>query len=203
MNTGSVSRTNLKVDDLRLQKAFNSILTRYPLNENIRQICLTSHKTEGQSVNDGIGCTFNRESLEWTLQEKDFLYFINEFRGTYFEELYKELQIFSGYNIARMRIMYLPARTCYSFHFDNTKRYHIGISTNQGAFLVFAGEPPVHIPRDGYVYEVDTRNYHTAINCGDSPRVHLVVSLKNDKNDDRLFNDKIKALQAKYNSQEN
>jgi len=34
-----------------------------------------------------------------------------------------------------------------------------------------------HLPADGSVYFADTRGYHSAINGGDTPRVHLVAAV--------------------------
>lgn len=197
MSSRSIKKTNLKVDLEKLQQLLQVTLTKHPLSEKNRQICFTSYRNTDQTVYDGVGSTFDREKLDWKVQEKDFQFFLNEFKGTYFETVYHDLQKLSDGKIARMRLMYLPPFSCYSFHFDNTQRYHISLVTNESAFLVFRDEIPVHIPADGYVYSVDTRNDHTAINCGEQPRIHLVLSLANDSDDDRLFNEKVEALKNK------
>ncbi len=186
----AVVKTSFKIDLPRLLKDVQLVIQKYPLSESVRQLCLTSHKSIDQSVYDGVGSLYDFEKSVFWAEEKDFKYFIKEFQGTYFEEIYHDLQKMSENKIARMRLMFLPPRACYSFHYDKTKRYHVCLMTNGGSFLLFKNEAPIHIPPDGYVYEVDTRDWHTAVNCGHNPRIHLVLSLANDSDDDRLFNEK-------------
>lgn len=197
MNSISVKKSDFKINLPELLQSVEVVLQKYPLNEKNRQICFTSYKTTDQSVYDGIGTIYDREKLDWKVQEKDFRFFLNEFRGTYLETVYNDLQKFSDGKIARMRLMYLPPVSCYSFHFDITQRYHISLITNESAFLIFKNEIPAHIPADGYVYHVDTRNDHTAVNSGGLPRIHLVFSLANDSDDDRIFDERINVLKNK------
>lgn len=187
MNVTAAVKTSFKVDLARLLKDVQQIIEKYPLSESVRQICLTSHKLTEQTVFDGVGSLYDFQKSAFWAEEKDFKYFMSEFQGTYLEEIYRDLQILSENKIARVRLMYLPPRACYSFHYDKTKRYHISLFTNPASFLIFKNEAPIHIPPDGYVYEIDTRDWHTAVNCGHNPRIHLVLSLANDSTDDQLF----------------
>lgn len=191
MKSSAVTKTDYKVDLDKLLRVVQTTLKKYPLSETSRQICLTSHKQEDQSVYDGVGLIYDREKSVWLAHEKDFKYFLKEFEGTYFEQIYHDLQKITGNRIARMRLLYLPPRTCYSFHFDKTQRYHISLITNEHAFLIFHNEPPVHIPLDGFAYLTDTRDWHTAMNSGSEARLHLVMSLANDQADDELHDQKM------------
>jgi hypothetical protein len=194
MSFSCVNKIEFQIDMVKLSKLVEETIEKYPLNESTRQICFTSNKSFDQSVYDGVGSLYEYSESQWKAQEKDFVYFLNEFKGTYYEEIYNGLQLWTHQKIARMRLMYLPPRCCYSLHADKTKRLHVAVITNENAFLLFKEEPPIHIPKDGYVYEVDTRQWHTALNCGDESRIHLVFSLRNDVSDDIAFEEKYPKL---------
>lgn len=191
MKSSAVIKTDYQIDLKKLREAVQAVLLKYPLTETSRQIGLTSTKQQNQSVYDGAGLIYDRENSKWLAHEKDFKYFINEFAKTYLEEVYLEFQKHTENKIARMRLLLLPPRTCYSFHFDKTKRYHISLETNEHAFLVFRDEAPIHIPADGFAYLADTREWHTAVNSGNTARLHLVISLANDQADDELHDQKM------------
>lgn len=187
MSFSSVKKTDFQINSGKLLQLVLQTFEKYPLSESVRQICFTSHKPTEQSVYDGVGSLYDYAESRWIAQEKDFTYFLNEFKGTYYEEIYNALQSRTDHKIARMRLMYLPPRSCYSLHADKTKRLHVAVITNENAFLLFKDEPPIHIPQDGYAYDVDTCQWHTALNCGNESRIHLVFSLRNNEADDRAF----------------
>jgi hypothetical protein len=89
------------------------------------------------------------------------------FEGTLIGKLVQQ------YSMFRARLMWVGPKTCYSMHKDKTRRIHIPIITNPASYLVLADFPPVHIFA-GYAWGVDTRLYHTVMNCSDEPRLHLV-----------------------------
>lgn len=89
------------------------------------------------------------------------------FKDTLLEGLIKNYQLF------RARLMWVGPKTCYSMHRDKTRRIHIPIFTNPECYFVFANHPPVHIDA-GYAWGVDTREWHTFMNCSNQPRLHLV-----------------------------
>jgi hypothetical protein len=99
-----------------------------------------------------------------------------ELKGTAFEVLdYLPLKVY------RARLMILNPGDTYSVHADPTPRVHIPLFTNPGACLVFVDEDKrteVHLPADGRVLWVDTRNKHTAVNLGTEPRIHIVATVK-------------------------
>jgi len=55
-------------------------------------------------------------------------------------------------------------------------RYHIPIMTNQDCTNTFGGTTE-HLER-GIMYQVDNDRVHSAINNGDTPRVHLIFDIK-------------------------
>jgi len=95
-----------------------------------------------------------------------------EFRGTYFEEILTGLPFPFG----RTRILRVPPQKCYPVHTDHSIRYHLALDTHVGAFIVYPEVGKVyHIPADGYLYRMDARVPHTAVNCGPLTRAHMVI----------------------------
>ncbi len=112
-----------------------------------------------------------REDL---VQEIDFSEFVDAYKGTYFEHVHNELK--RRYPIGRMRVLMKDRYSCNSWHRDPEPRIHIPIVTNPGSLFV-VNHHCTHLPADGSTYFTDTRAYHTAINGGESQRVHLVAAL--------------------------
>jgi hypothetical protein len=96
---------------------------------------------------------------------------LNEiYEGTVFEDVIRDL---TG---VRSRIMTKKMHTTYSVHFDPAPRYHLALITNPNAYFIFPTLNEImHIPADGFVYEVDTTLPHSFVNCGED-RTHLVIS---------------------------
>ena len=76
-------------------------------------------------------------------------------------------------NIKRTRLMLLKPKSCYTWHKDVGERMHLAIITNPDCFFV-EDKQLVNIPADGHPYIVDVNNYHTALNCSQQDRYHLV-----------------------------
>jgi hypothetical protein len=94
------------------------------------------------------------------------------FKGTLIEGLVQKYEMF------RARLMWLNPMSCYSMHRDSTFRIHIPIVTNPGCYFVFLENKPHHIPA-GHAYKIDTREYHSFMNCSEEPRLHLVGCVLN------------------------
>ncbi|MBS1254747.1 MAG: hypothetical protein MAG581_00543 [Deltaproteobacteria bacterium] len=97
-----------------------------------------------------------------------------EIEGTYFETLHQQLS--RRFPIGRMRALVLNTYKNNSWHRDPEPRLHIPIITNPGSLFV-VNHHVTHLPADGSVYFTDTRGYHTAMNGGEQPRVHIVAAL--------------------------
>ena len=65
---------------------------------------------------------------------------------------------------------------CNSWHRDPETQLNIPIVTNLGSLFV-VNYHVTHLPADGSVYFTDTRGHHTALNGGETRRVHIVVAL--------------------------
>ncbi len=92
------------------------------------------------------------------------------FKGTLFEEIIKK------YKLVRTRLMWLKPYSCYSMHRDDSKRLHVPIVTNDNCFFVFKNEGLISMTT-GNVYEVDTTEPHSAMNCSSEWRLHLLGGL--------------------------
>ena len=114
------------------------------------------------------------EPREELVPEVDFSEFNPKFRGTYFEHVHAELS--RRFPIGRTRILSKGLYNCNSWHRDPEPRLHIPVITNPGSLFV-VNHHVTHLPADGSVYFTDTRAYHTALNGGETRRVHVVAAL--------------------------
>ena len=137
-----------------------------------RQTCLQrSNKSVVNPYTDGAG--ENRDKKDRIIKVQSEYTVLNEvYGGTVFAEMIQDV---GG---ERSRIMEMNAYTTYSVHKDNSPRYHLALITNPNAYFIFPTLNQImHIPADGYLYEVDTTTPHSFVNCGPD-RTHLVISKK-------------------------
>jgi len=113
-------------------------------------------------------------SREESVDEFAFVEFVPEFSHTYFYEVWKTLCEIAP--IGRMRILFKGLYNCNSWHRDPEPRLHIPVVSNPGSLFV-VNHHVTHLPADGSVYFTDTRGYHTALNGGETNRVHIVAAL--------------------------
>lgn len=114
------------------------------------------------------------EPREDLVPEDQFSEFNPKFAGTYFEEVISELK--KRFPIGRTRVLSKGLYNCNSWHRDPEPRLHIPVITNPGSLFI-VNHHVTHLPADGSVYFTDTRGYHTALNGGDTRRVHIVAAL--------------------------
>jgi len=135
-----------------------------------RQTCLQrSNKSAVNPYTDGSG--ENRDKKDRIIKVQSEYTILNEvYEGTVFADMIQDV------NGERSRIMEMNAYTTYSVHKDNSPRYHLALITNPNAYFIFPTLNQImHIPADGYFYEVDTTLPHSFVNCG-AERTHLVIS---------------------------
>lgn len=118
--------------------------------------------------------TYREVSREEAVDEEAFSEFVPKFKGTYLEYVHTELS--KRYTIGRMRVLSKGLYNCNSWHRDPEPRLHIPVITNPGSLFI-VNHHVTHLPADGSVYFTDTRGYHTALNGGESHRVHIVAAL--------------------------
>ena len=144
-----------------------------PLTQRPGQIEWTSNDLSGRywlRADD----RYVEEPREDLVHEIGFSEFNPKFRGTYFEYVHEELT--RRFPIGRARILSKGLYNCNSWHRDPEPRLHIPIVTNPGSLFV-VNHHVTHLPADGSVYFTDTRAYHTALNGGETRRVHIVAAL--------------------------
>ena len=100
-----------------------------------------------------------------TTSEKDFIEFAYDI--PYTNSVLKELGMF------RSRLMKMEGKTCYTYHWDPTKRMHIPLITNEDNFFIIEDELSRY-PADGSYYLVDTTKKHTFVNASRENRIHIV-----------------------------
>ena len=131
------------------------------------QICLQGTKT----IKDpfaGIG-----KAIDLPEKEIEFTYPL--FDIPYINSIIKE------HDLYRVRLMKLKRKTCYTYHRDQGKRFHIPIITNENCFFI-VDEELIRYPADGNYYIVNTSKKHTAINASREDRIHLIGNIKKKDN---------------------
>ena len=142
-----------------LKKIKDEIKTLPPYDD---QICLQGTKTIIDPF-AGIG-----KAIDLPEKEKEFIYTL--FDLPYLNSIIKE------HNLYRVRLMKLKSKTCYSYHQDQGKRFHIPIITDDNCFFV-VDDKIVRYPADGNFVIVDTTKKHTAVNASWEDRIHLIGNL--------------------------
>ena len=124
---------------------------------------------------DSTGVEVQRESK---IDESKYTEFVDEFKNTYFKEVYDQLT--KKFKLGRMRLLLKEPRSTLSWHRDPEARLHIPIYTNPGAIMV-VDQVAKHMPADGSVWVTNNTKYHNAFNGGEENRVHLVACVLNYK----------------------
>lgn len=136
---------------------------------------------EVETANDLSGLFYTRVDdsyeeveREEVVDESAFTEFVPMFADTYFQTVWESLCEIAP--IGRMRVLSKGLYNCNSWHRDPEPRLHIPIISNPGSLFV-VNHHVTHLPADGSVYFTDTRGYHTAMNGGETNRVHIVAAL--------------------------
>ena len=182
-----IQKLELKFDIDKLRAALDECLAReafkggmqdqgfaaLPLTQRPGQTEWTENDLSGRYWLRGDARYFE-EAREDLVPEIDFSEFNPKFKGTYFEYVHEELT--KRFPIGRTRVLAKGQYNCNSWHRDPEPRLHIPVTTNPGSLFV-VNHHVTHLPADGSVYFTDTRGYHTALNGGDTTRVHIVAAL--------------------------
>jgi len=114
----------------------------------------------------------NEVSRDVNVAEDKYTEFVEDFKNTYFKEVYDELS--KKYKLGRVRLLLKEPRSTLSWHRDPEPRLHIPIYTNPGCLMVI-DDTAKHMPADGSVWVTNNVKYHNAFNGGEENRVHLVA----------------------------
>jgi len=145
-----------------------SLLDSVPISWGT-QLAVTSR--DGKDLLDGIGSINDYPSVK----ERDFCHLNAFFKGSDIERLLDHLYA-DGYSHGRVRIMRMSPKTTYSYHMDCENRLHFALQTSKHCMFIIDDEV-FRIPSDGCGYLLSTVLPHTAVNCWDQMRLHLVIDL--------------------------
>jgi len=119
-----------------------------------------------QGSEDGLG------SLDWSKEK--------EHTKLNIPETFLISKFIQDNNLIRTRLMMVRPKTCYSYHFDGTKRVHLSVYSNINNFFVIE-DHVYRIPSDGYPYLIDTTKLHTFVNTDKKiNRIHIVGAYAKD-----------------------
>lgn len=118
--------------------------------------------------------SYEEVAREQLVDEAAYTELVPGFEGTYLAEVVEALRTVA--TVGRVRINLKQPFNANSWHRDPEPRIHVPIHTNPGCLFV-VNHHCTHLPADGHAYFTDTRGYHTALNGGDTPRVHLVAAV--------------------------
>lgn len=181
-----IEKLPITFDIARLRQALEEALTltqfKGDLDAGFGAFSLTRRPgAEVETANDLSGLFYTRVDDSYEEVEREeavdefaFTEFVPQFINTYFHEVWTALTQVAA--IGRMRVLSKGLYNCNSWHRDPEPRLHIPIVSNPGSLFV-VNHHVTHLPADGSVYFTDTRGYHTALNGGESHRVHIVAAL--------------------------
>ena len=172
-----INKLNIACEEVLKIKGFDTSLgiphfAGIPLNQipgepesikghNIRGVFWTKPNSTGEEV--------QRDKM---IDESKYTEFVEEFKNTYFNDVYEELS--KHYKLGRVRLLLKEPRSTLSWHRDPEPRLHIPIVTNPGCLMVIDNIAK-HMQADGSVWITNNTKYHNAFNGGEENRIHLVA----------------------------
>ena len=192
LNFSDFQKQNIKFDITKLHEAYNQIIQTKKFDDgggisHFGAICLTRIPGDPESVKGhkarGVfwtkpDATGKEVVRDVTIDESAYSEFIDEFKDTYFKEVFDVLS--SKYKLGRVRVLLKQPRSTLSWHRDPEPRLHIPIITNPGSIMVIDNVAK-HLPADGSVWITNNTKYHNAFNGGEEDRIHLVACVLDHK----------------------
>jgi hypothetical protein len=137
------------------------------IDKNIDQYGLNGRLTADQKLDFGEGKTKMYVKLEDWNHWRD-----KSYNQGWLQSLLIEL---APRTIGRIRVMRIRPKRCYSWHSDLTPRIHVPLITSTNNFMIINNES-MHLHK-GVYWWTDTRKFHTALNCSEKDRFHLVIEV--------------------------
>tara|TARA_R110002020_G_scaffold44161_5_gene127581 strand:+ start:1001 stop:1582 length:582 start_codon:yes stop_codon:yes gene_type:complete len=179
---------NIHFDPEALREAYFNAVTNIGFSGNMVNCISLTHKSTNKSDPRGIFWTMNENyeevQVERFVDEEAYKVFEPLLMDSYFKNIYDVLS--THYSLGRVRILKLDSRASLSYHRDPEARIHIPIITNPGALMIVEKDAH-HLKADGSVYYIDTTKYHTALNGGESSRIHLVATILDENKEEELY----------------
>ena len=171
-----VEKLRSDLDKILKLKKFNSLgiknFAAIPLNQIPGdKSSIEGHNVRGTywTIPDETGKEAKRDK---PIDESKYTELVQEFKGTYFEEVFNILR--KNFKLGRVRILLKEPRSTLSWHRDPEPRLHIPIITNKGCRMVIENVSK-HMPADGTVTITNNTKYHNFFNGGEQNRIHLVA----------------------------
>ena len=181
-------KLNIHFDIDSLREAYRTAVEDIGFSGKLVNCISLTYSEKNEADPRGIFWTLDNDykeiQVERHVNEEAYRVFEPLLMKTYFKQVYDTLS--KHYKLGRVRILKLDSRASLSYHRDPEARLHIPIITNPGALMVVDKEA-YHMKSDGSVYYVDTTQYHTALNGGDEPRVHLVATILDENKEEELY----------------
>ena len=192
LNFNDFFKTEFKFDIVKLKEAYNDVIKIKKFDTindvtNFGAISLTQIPGDPSSIkgNKARGVFWTKPdstgkevSRDVTVEEEKYSKFIDDYKDTYFKEVYEILS--SKYKLGRVRILLKEPRSTLSWHRDPEPRIHIPIITNPGCIMVIDNVAK-HMPADGSVWITNNTKYHNFFNGGEENRIHIVACVLNHK----------------------
>jgi hypothetical protein len=192
LNFNDFKQLDIKFDINKLQDAYKEVIKIKNFESpeevtNFGAISLTQipgdpdsikgHKARGVfwTKPDASGKEVSRDI---SIDEEKYSEFIEDFKNTYFKEVFNSLS--KEYKLGRVRILLKQPRSTLSWHRDPEPRLHIPIITNPGCIMVIDNVAK-HMPADGSCWITNNTKYHNFFNGGEENRIHLVACVLNHK----------------------
>jgi len=181
-------KLNIHFDIAAVKEAYEYAVTEIGFSSDVVN-CISVTRTNQLEVNPrGIFWTrdenYNEIQVERFVNEEAYKIFEPLLMNTYIKNVYDVLS--QHYKLGRVRILRLDSRSSLSYHRDPEARLHVPVVTNPGALMIVEEEAH-HMKADGSVYYVDTTKYHTALNGGNKPRIHLVATILDENKEEELY----------------
>tara|TARA_B100000035_G_scaffold207130_1_gene177165 strand:+ start:413 stop:1003 length:591 start_codon:yes stop_codon:yes gene_type:complete len=192
LNFNDFQKLDIKFDIEKLQTAYKEVIKikNFETPEEITNfgaISLTQipgdpdsikgHKARGVfwTKPDSSGKEVSRDV---SIEEEKYSEFIEDYKDTYFKEVYDALS--KKYKLGRVRVLLKQPRSTLSWHRDPEPRLHIPIITNPGCIMVIDNVAK-HMPADGHAWITNNTKYHNFFNGGEEDRIHIVACVLNHK----------------------
>ncbi len=181
-------KLNIHFDPIALREAYDVAVNEIGFSGDLVNCISLIHPDGQQDDPRGIFWThdtdYNEIQVEKYVDEEAYRVFEPLLMNTYFKNIYDVLS--HHFRLGRVRVLKLNPRTSLSYHRDPENRLHIPIITNPGALMIVDSEAH-HMRADGTVYYMQTKRYHTALNGGSEPRIHLVATILDENPEDELY----------------
>ncbi len=181
-------KLNIHFDAAALRDAYDYAVKEIGFSGELVNCISLTHSDDEDNDPRGIFWTqddhYNEIQVERFVNEDAYRIFEPLLMQTYFKNVYDTLS--QHFRLGRVRILKLDSRSSLSYHRDPENRLHIPIITNPGALMIVESRA-YHMEADGSVYYMNTMKYHTALNGGGAPRVHLVATILDEDSEAELY----------------